>query len=86
MDAGGTRSDGAEHHVAGRERKVIGVVFANPKEIQGNLVRKDPLLDEIPDSLRVRERAVILVVRDIAEGVEAKGEWELHGCRYCIGR
>src|SRR5258706_2549638 len=86
MDVGGTRSDRAEHHVAGRQRKVIGMVFANPVEIHADLVRKDPLLDKIPDRLRVRERAVILVMRDIAEGVEAKGEWELHGYGCSTGR
>src|SRR5260221_2545202 len=79
MDAGGARRDRAEHHVAGRQRKVIGVVFANPKEVHADLVGQDPLLDEVPDGLRVREGAVVLVVRDIAEGVEAKAQWERSG-------
>src|SRR5258708_9226094 len=87
MDAEGARSDRAEHHVAGRQREVIGVVFANPEEIHADLVGKDPLFDDVPDGLSVREWAVILVVRDIAEGVEAEGQWELHECstRRCCG-
>ncbi len=87
MDAGGARSDRAEHHVAGRQREVIGVVFANPEEINADLVGKDPLFDDVADGLSVREGAVLLVVRDIAEGVEAEGKWELHGCstRRCCG-
>src|SRR6202011_2903717 len=80
MDAGGARSYRAEHHVAGRQREVIGVVFANPEEIHTDLVGKDPLFNDVPDGLSVREWAVILVVRDIAEGVEAEGKWELHRC------
>ena len=80
MDAGGARSDRAEHHVAGRQREVIGVVFADPEEIHADLVGQDPLFDEVADGLRVRERAVLLVVGDIAEGVEAEGQGELHGC------
>src|SRR2546423_14581218 len=85
MDAGCARSDRAERHVSGRQREVIGVVFANPEEIHADLVGKDPLFDDVADGLRVREGAVILVVRDIAEGVEAEGQWELHGCstRWC---
>src|SRR5712692_7715109 len=78
MDAGGARSDRAEHHVAGRQREVIGMVFANPEEIHTDLVGKHPLFDEVADGLSVRDWAVILVVRDIAEGVEAEGKWELH--------
>src|SRR5256714_14804342 len=80
MDAGCARSDRAERHVSGRQREVIGVVFANPEEIHADLVGKDPLFDDVPDCLSVREWAVILVVGDIAEGVEAEGKWELHGC------
>src|SRR5260370_1546257 len=80
MDAGGARSDRADDHRRGRQQKVIGVVLANPEEIHADLVGKDPLFDDVPDCLSVREWAVILVVRDIAEGVEAEGKWELHGC------
>jgi len=34
------------------------------------------LLDHVSDRLRVRERAVVSVVGDIAEGVEPEDEWK----------
>ena len=72
MDAGGARSDRGEHHVAGRQREVSGVVLANPEEIHADLVGEHALLDDVADRLSMREWAVILVVRYVAEGVEAE--------------
>jgi hypothetical protein len=50
------------------------VVFTNPEEVDADLVGKDALLDDVPDRLRMRERAVVFVVRDVAECVEAEHE------------
>src|SRR5215469_1629450 len=80
MNARGACCDGPEHHIASRQREVIGMVFANPKEIQTDLVGQHPFFDDVADGLRVREWAILLVVRDIAEGVEAEGQWERYGC------
>jgi hypothetical protein len=51
VDAGRARGDRAEHHVGGRQREVIGVVFTDPEEVHADLVGKDPLFDDIPDRL-----------------------------------
>jgi hypothetical protein len=53
------------------------VVLADAEETHADLVGEDTLLDEVPDRLGMRERAIVVVVRDVAEGVEA--EDELHG-------
>ena len=62
---------------AGRQREVVGVVLADPEEVHADLVGEDALLDEVADRLGVRERAAVLVVGDVAEGVEAEDEREL---------
>ena len=77
VDAVRACGDRGEHDVGGGQREVVGVVLADPEEVDADLVGEDALLDEVPDRLRVRERAVVLVVRDIAEGVEAEDKWEL---------
>jgi hypothetical protein len=75
-DAGRARGDGGEHDVGGRQREVIGVVFTDPEEVHAHLVGKDTLLDNVADRLGVGEGAVVIVVGDIAEGVEAEDERE----------
>ena len=75
-DAGRARGDRGEHDVGGRQREVIGVVFADPEEVDADLVGEDALLDEVPDRLRMRQRAVVVVVGDVAEGVEPEDERE----------
>jgi hypothetical protein len=50
-DAGRLRGDRAEHHVGGRQREVIGVVFADPEEVHADLVGKDTLFDDVADRL-----------------------------------
>jgi len=77
-DAGRARGDRAEHHVGGRQREVIGVVFTDPEEVHADLVGKDTLFDDIPDRLGMGEWAVVIVVGDIAEGVEAEDELRHH--------
>ena len=49
----GARRDGAEHHVAGRHREVVGVVLTDAEEVDADLIGEDALLDDIPDRLRV---------------------------------
>ena len=48
-----TRGDRGEHHVGGRHREVVGVVFADPEEVHADLVGEDTLLDDVADRLRV---------------------------------
>ena len=50
-DAGRARGDRGEHHVGGGQREVIGVVLADPEEVDADLVGKDTLFDEVPDRL-----------------------------------
>jgi hypothetical protein len=71
-DSGRSRGDRAEHHVGGRQWEIIGVVFTDPEEVHPDLVAKDTLFDEVPDRLGMREWTIVIVVRDIAEGVEAE--------------
>ena len=52
-----------------------------PKKSTPDLVGQDSLLDHIADRLGVRQRAVIGVVGDVAEGVEAEDERERRGPR-----
>jgi hypothetical protein len=68
--------DRREHDIAGRHREKVGVVLADSEEVDADLVGEDALLDHVSDRLRVRERAVVFVVGDIAEGVEPKDEWK----------
>ena len=84
-DAVGTRGDRAEHHVGGRQREVVGVVFADAEEVDADLVGQDALLDDVADRLRVRQRAVVGVVGDVAERVEAEDERELRRLRSAGG-
>ena len=76
-DAGRACGDRGENDVGGRQGEVIGVVFTDSEEVDADLVGKYALFDEVPDRLGMRERAIVVVVRDIAEGVEAEDEWEL---------
>ena len=59
------------------EPKIVRVTFTNAEEVHAKLVGQDTLIDEVPDCLGMRERAIIIVVRDIAEGVEAEDKGEL---------
>ena len=52
-------------------------MLADPEEVDTDLVGKDAMFDEVPNRLRMRERAVVGVVSDIAEGVEPEDEREL---------
>jgi hypothetical protein len=61
-------------------------VLADPEEVDADLVGKDALLDEVADRLRVRERAVVLVVGDVAEGVEPEDEWVRCGAHAASAR
>ena len=55
------------------------MVLANPEEVDADLVGKDTLFDEVPDCLGMRERAIVLVMGDVAEGVEAEAKREGQG-------
>ena len=70
-------------HVGGRQREIVGMVFADPDEVDPDLVGEDALLDKVPDRLRVGQRAAFFVAGDVAEGVEPEGEWKRF--RWCCG-
>jgi hypothetical protein len=73
-DTDGACGDGAERYVGGRHREVIGVVLSDSEEVDADLVGEDALFDDVPDRLRMREREVVFVMRDVAERVEAEHE------------
>ena len=52
-------------------------MLADPEEVDADLVGKHPLLDDIPNRLRMRLRAVVLVVGPVAERVEPQDERKL---------
>ena len=54
-------------------------MFADSEKVSPDLVGKDTFFDDIADRLGVGERAAVIVVGDIPEGVEAEDEWELPG-------
>jgi hypothetical protein len=62
MDSARAGRDRGQHDVAGRHRKVTGVVLADPEEVHADLVRKHALLDHIADRLRVRVRVILPIV------------------------
>ena len=49
----GARRDRAEHHVGSGQRPVVGVVFADPEEINSKLVGTNTLLDVIVGGCKV---------------------------------
>ena len=75
-DAVRPRGDRGEHHVGGRHREVVGVVFADAEEVHADLVGEDALLDDVADRLGMRQRAAVRVAAEVAEGVEAEDERE----------
>ncbi len=58
------------------------MVLADPEEVHADLVGQDPLLDDVPYGLGVGQRAVVLVVGDVAKRVQAEDQGEPHwlGC------
>ena len=76
MDAARAGRDRGEGEVAGGHREGIGVVLADPEEVDADLVGEDALLDDAADGLCLRERMTVLVVDVVAEGVEAEDERE----------
>ena len=72
VDSARARRDRGQHHVGSRHRPVVGVVLADPEEVHAHLLGENTLLDHVPERLGVGERAVLGVVGDIAEGVQAE--------------
>ena len=68
------RCDRAEYYVGCRHREVAGVMLADPEVIRTDMVGKYPLLDDVPDRLGMPEGPVVLVMRDVAEGVESEDQ------------
>jgi len=85
MDASCARRDRRQHDIAGGHREEVGVVLSDSEEVDADLVSEDALLDHVSDRFRVRERAVVFVMRDIAEGVEPEGEWKDRRCAGPVG-
>ncbi len=61
------------------------MVFTDSKKVDADLVGKNPLFDDVPDRLGMRKWAVVFVVGDIAECVEAEDEWELPRLAFARG-
>jgi hypothetical protein len=51
-------------------------MFADSDEVDPDLVGDDTLFHEVPDRLGMRQRAVVSVVGDVAEGVEPEDQRE----------
>jgi hypothetical protein len=49
-------------------------MLADPEVIRTDMVGKYPLLDDVPDRLGMPEGPVVLVMRDVAEGVESEDQ------------
>ncbi len=78
----GACRDRPEHHIGGRERKVIGVMLPDAEVVDSHRVGEDPLFHDVADGLCVRERVTFGVGCHIAEGVETQNEreggWGIH--------
>ncbi len=83
MDSGRAGGDRGEDDVAGGHREVVGVVLADAEEVDAQLVGKDTFLDDVSDGLGMRERAVLGIVGDVPERVEAEDKRELR-CGHCL--
>ncbi len=59
------------------------MVFTDPEEVHAHLVGKHTLFDKVADRLGMGQRAVVIVVGDIAKGVQAEDERELR--RFACG-
>jgi hypothetical protein len=51
-------------------------MLADPEELDADLIGEHPLLDDIPNRLRMRLRAIVLVVGPVAESVKPQDEWK----------
>jgi hypothetical protein len=51
MDSGGARRDSGEYNVTGRHRPVIGVVLADPEELEPHFLGQHALVDHPADRL-----------------------------------
>jgi hypothetical protein len=51
-------------------------MLADPEEVDADAVGKHPLLDYVPNRLRMRLRLIVLVVGPIAERVEPEDKWK----------
>jgi hypothetical protein len=54
-------------------------MLADPEEVDADLIGQDALLDNVPDRLGVRLRAIVLAVGPIAERVEPQDQGKLLG-------
>jgi hypothetical protein len=62
-------------------------MLADAEEVGAYLLGQDSLLDDVPDRLCMRKRLVLLVMRDVTEGVEPEDEWCLiHVQSSCLVR
>jgi hypothetical protein len=52
-------------------------VFADAKEVDTHLLGQDSMFDQVPDGLGMGDGAVVIVVSDVAEGIEAENQWKL---------
>ena len=56
------------------------MVFADPEEVEPDLIRQNPLFDEVPDRLGMRQRLAVRIESDVTEGIQPEDEREVCHC------
>jgi hypothetical protein len=79
MNAGGAGRYGGQDDFGRRDRKIRPVMFANADEGKSELVGELALLDDITDSLCLREWLAVGINGGIAKGVESQFDGLWHG-------
>ena len=72
MDVARARRGGGEHDLGARDRELRPVVLPHSEEGEADLVGEHRLIDDVADRLRVADRLALLVLRHVAEGIEAE--------------
>ena len=70
----GAGGDAGEHGLRGRDRVLRAVVLAERDDVDAELVGQHRLVDDLPDRRGVGDRCAGVVLRHVAEGVEAEHE------------
>ncbi len=86
LDAVGAGGDAGQHGLGRRDGCTRAVVLTEREGVDADLVGEDGLADDLADGLRVRDRPAGVVVRDVAERVQAEEEFDTTGAPSCAGR
>ncbi len=74
LDPRGTGGDPGQHGLRGGDRVFRAVVFAERDDVDAEFVGEHRLVDDLPDRGGVRDGQAGVVLRHVAEGVEAQHE------------